>query len=270
MSFFSIYKLEIVETIAITMTIIFYISPIKMIINLYKTKDTRKTPFLLYIFTIFTCLSNAVYGVQIHAPPIWMTNLFGALLFVIFLAISIYYCTFSYNMKLSLIIGLYCYVIIHSFVSFNYFNQIINGKITIMSNILMNIAPLHQVYLTIKYNDVGYIDIWVATGLIISNYAWGHYGILLNMNMVIIIPSLSGVFCAALQCILWFVYKDANVLCEELYNVIDLPDGDKQGDKQNYKKVPSNDNHESSLDISTDILDSSSYERSQRTSKFKV
>jgi len=219
-------QLFVVESIAIAMTLIFFISPIKMIINLYQTKDTRTTPFLLYIFTIFSSISLSVYGIQIKAKPVWVTNFFGALLFIIFLAISIYYCDISNRSKLTLILSLYCYVIVQCLISFIYINKETNGRISLVSNVLMNFTPLHQIYLTYIYNDVSYIDIWMSAGLIINNYAWAHYAILKNMNINILIPSAIGVFIALIQFILWFTLKDS--------------DNEKCNNNNSYKDVPVN------------------------------
>jgi len=207
--------IEIVETIAIGMTLVFFISPIKMMISLYYTKDTKTTPFLLYIFTTFTCLTTSVYGIQIHAPPIWVTNIIGGVLFVMFLAISIYYCSFTNKQKLALILSLYIYVILHCYISFKFISKENNGLISMISNTVNNFAPMHQIYLTYVHDDISYIDIWVTSGLIISNYAWGHYAVLINMNMYILLPSIFGVFVALMQFILWFIFNRNTALKEE-------------------------------------------------------
>ena len=199
--------IDFIEFTAICITYMFYISPIKKTIEVCRTMDTSSIPYLLYLFAVFNCNSWSVYGLQIKAAEIWLSNMPGSILFTIFIFLSILFRPMKDHYKFLLIIGISIFYGGQIYFFYNFVPSGIVGFIALISNILMNLTPIHQIYQVIKYNSNEYIDLWIASAIVINSCAWMTYAILANM-INIFIPSCEGFIVAVSQIIVWSFFEN--------------------------------------------------------------
>jgi solute carrier family 50 protein (sugar transporter) len=206
--------LTVVGFIANIMSIIFYIAPTMIIIDLCKTKDWKKVPYLMFSFTILNCLFWFIYGFQKNFWAVYLNNGIGIVLNSIYLCIFI-----SHVPDLSLTMKIIMNIFVITFnVTFivNFFlfvkNVEIAGTIAMIFNILMFFSSLQKIVEVFAYRDNSYIPFLTIVSLMFACALWLLYGILQKMNMYLVIPNSLGLTISLFQVILWFIFNHPDEL----------------------------------------------------------
>lgn len=222
-----------------SISIIFFFMPTVMIINMFKTKDTSKIPYLLFLFTILNCLFWLIYGIKNNAWPIWLCNGCGVLTNVIFMTAFLTALNKELFMRLFFIALLYT-SLFSIFTFFNtYTNDKTNGTIAMIMNILMFAAPLQKIGTVFKNKDNSYIPIWISVILSINCVIWCSYGYLQNINLYVMIPNFLGLLLSILQICLWFKFRQRDSEKNTLRKSNDysnIPDEDPEVNEQTLTK----------------------------------
>lgn len=201
------FKLRLVEIVSVTSTYLFFLSPIKLMYEVMFTKDVNSVPFALFFFTNLNCICWSVYGIQIKSTPLWLTNIPGALLFLTFILIGICYSNIGSNEKITYSLALLALSILQFYLQYTYLKPTINGLISNLANDIMNLSPLIQVYQSYIYKSNIFNDIWIVIGLLFCNFFWGYYGILINYDWNILIPSIIAIIVGLMQVLCWAYYN---------------------------------------------------------------
>jgi solute carrier family 50 protein (sugar transporter) len=192
--------------------ILCFIIPITMMIELYKSKDTSKIPYLLFIFTILNCEFWAIYGLKINAWPIWLCNSLGIVTNCFFLTMFFIYLNITNNTKIVYISTLYVSFVLSFGITYIFVdNYKLIGFIAMIMNILMYAAPLQKLLEVINKKDSSYIPIWVTLTFAISSCIWISYGYFKERDLYIIIPNSIGLTICLIQIILFFVFRKQKI-----------------------------------------------------------
>jgi uncharacterized protein with PQ loop repeat len=208
---------DILGALGNAFSIIFFIIPITMMIDVYKTKSTEKVPYLLFLFTILNCGLWTIYGIKINAWPLIACNTLGIITNHIFLTIFIAYLNLSLVKRVLLTICLY----ITSIVMFTCFYIFIEdpkffGSVAMVMNICMFVSPLQNLHRVIQLKDNSYIPIWISITLIFNCLCWVLYGYFKDIDAFVIVPNAIGLVLAFIQVILWFIFKKSDDEYNEL------------------------------------------------------
>jgi len=207
---------QLVGIIATVITQIFWISPIKGVINLYKTHDTSAIPYLLYTFTIINCNCWVIYGFQLNEFPIWSANITGLICFLIFMTFYIAFQTIKLHNKIFLVSLLYFSVFSHFYCFYYYLTSDIVGKLALIANIIMFLSPIYQIYLALSTMNNKYIDFLINLATLLCSSIWVVYGILKDRNYNIIYPNVIGFVVAILQMLTWLRVKYSEEVYEQI------------------------------------------------------
>lgn len=191
-------------------TALFFISPATIVLNMLKTHDTTKIPYLFFLFTNINCLFCFIYGININSWPIYSNNLLGIIANTMYLSIYIMNLdNFSSKLKALLIMS----IILFCIITFSFFmifvkESNITGSIAMIFNIIMNLSQLQKIKEVFLYRDNSYIPLFTILCLFIQSILWTTIGILSNYNMFIIIPNILGVLLALMQIFIWFYFDN--------------------------------------------------------------
>jgi solute carrier family 50 protein (sugar transporter) len=189
--------------------ILFFIIPLTVIIEVYKTGKTDKVPYLLFLFTILNCEFWTLYGVKENAWPLIACNVIGIITNHIFLTVYFIYLNIV-TFKKILFIGLLYFTFILSFTSFYILvkDSKFFGTIAMIMNICMFVAPLQNLNKVVKLKDNSYIPIWISMTLVFNCTVWSLYGYFKDVDLYVMIPNILGLLLAVLQVVLWFKYRN--------------------------------------------------------------
>ena len=209
------YTLVFLGIIGNILSIIFFLSPILIMVNLIKTGETKTVPSLLFMFTLLNCELWFIYGVQEDSWEIYICNFLGLLLNTIYLNL---FCVYLKNMKTKILYIVLEYTIIT--VILFYFMYIVKSKsvtglLAMIFNIFMYLSPMQKTYEVFKFKTNIYIPLSTILSLIACSALWMTVGILMN-NINIIIPNVIGQVIGLFQMILYFYFRDKTT--EDNYN----------------------------------------------------
>jgi solute carrier family 50 protein (sugar transporter) len=216
----SMSALPIIALAANISAILFYISPIHIIMNLIKTKETKTVPYLLFLFTILNCELWVIYGFQDYSWEIYFNNSIGMVMNTIYITIFIFYLG-DIRKKLVFLISIYGMIAI----VFVYLMQVIavkkiTGLLAMILNIFMFLSPLQKSYEVFKYKTNIYIPLYLVISMLICTSLWIAVGILKNNDIFIIVPNSIGLGISLLQTLLFYIFRDTSVKLEkDLENV---------------------------------------------------
>lgn len=210
-------------------SILFFIIPITIMLELYRSKDTSKIPYLLFIFTILNCEFWCIYGIKIDAWPVWLCNSVGLVTNHIYITMYFIYLNVSVNRKIFFIAGLYASFVISFSIVFIFVDNIkIIGNIAMIWNILMFAAPLQKLVEVIKKKDSSFIPIWVSATMVFCSIIWIAYGYFKERDTFIIIPNSIGLTICVIQVVLYFIFKKP---IKEITNSDEIDLKDKEYEK---------------------------------------
>lgn len=208
------------------LSIVFYISPTMLIIDLCRTKDTSKIPYWMFIFTILNCLFWFIYGVQKGFWAVYLNNGLGLVMNLIYLCIFISHCqnlSLSTRWLLNILAFGFSAGFIASFIIF-VTNVEVAGTVAMVFNICMFFSSLQKIADVFKYRDNTYIPFIPIVCLMMASTIWLLYGILQGMNMYLIIPNSIGLTISLFQVILWYVFNYPESMREKQANTQEDPD----------------------------------------------
>ena len=194
------------------MAIVFFLSPIYLMIELFKNKETKKIPYLLFIGTILNCLYWVIYGLQSQIWAVYVCNGIGLVLNTVYLCIFLFFLEelqLFLKYILSIMVVLFSVLNISIFMLFNP-NKSIAGTIAMVFNIIMFIATLQKISEVFIYKDNSYIPFPTILSCILSSFLWLLFGVLQNLNWYIIIPNFIGVSLGVFQLVLWFIFNNSD------------------------------------------------------------
>lgn len=190
-------------------TIIFFFLPSYMMIELCKTKDSSKIPWLLFIFTILNCEFWMIYGIKLNAWPIYVSNGVGIVTNTIYITIFLI-CLKDEELwkRIFLIFIIYGTFLLTFFAFVTYSLDIkLIGGIALVMNMLLYAAPLQKLSEVFIKKDNSYINIWIALCLSLNSFTWFSYGFFKSRDYFIMIPNLFGFILNLFQIYIWLKYK---------------------------------------------------------------
>ena len=206
--------LTVVGFCANIVSIVFYIAPTMIIVDLFRTKDTSRVPWLLFCGTIGNCLFFTIYGLQ-KGPTFWavyLNNGIGCALNLIYLVIFILFLeqhNLAVRISFSIFLVAGCATIMASFLLIIK-NSNITGSIAMVFNFLMFFTSLQKIFDVFQYKDNSYIPMFTIVSLLCSSFLWMSYGFLQSVNIYLIAPNMLGFVISLFQVVLWFVYNNPN------------------------------------------------------------
>lgn len=187
--------------------LVFSILPLYLIIDMWKTKNTEKIPYFLFIFSLLNCVFWMAYGIIENKWPIYVGNGIGTLTSCFYLFNFLIYYFEETSKKILLIMMIVLCTFLLFFLLLSYKNEKVIGIIACIMNTLMYISPLQKINEVFKYNDNSYIPIWISILIVVNCIFWVGYGILQNFNLYLIIPNGLGILVGIIQIIIWFRFK---------------------------------------------------------------
>ena len=190
-------------------TIIFFFLPVFMMIDLCKTKDSSKIPWLLFIFTILNCEFWMIYGIKLNAWPIYVSNGVGIVTNTFYITIFLI-CLKDEELwkRIFFIFTIHGTFLLTFFAFVTYSHDIkLIGGIALVMNMLLYASPLQKLSEVFEKKDNSYINIWIALCLSLNSFTWFSYGFVKSRDYFIMIPNLFGFILNIFQIYIWFKYR---------------------------------------------------------------
>ena len=201
--------LDILGFLANVSALMFFISPLLMMIELAKTKETKKIPYFIFVGAILNCLFWLIYGIQKNLWPVYFCNGVGLFLNNVFLIMFIFYVQ-EINALLRIIINVFIIsfnaLMIFIFLLFVQ-NTSIAGSIAMGFNIIMFVATLQKIIEVFQFKDNSYIPFSTIVSLLICTSLWTLYGIF-QKDLYLVVPNGIGLVLALFQFVLWFIFNN--------------------------------------------------------------
>ena len=221
-----------------TLAILFFLSPITIIVNLIKTKDNSKIPYLLFISVIINCQLYVIYGLKISVFFVWFCNMIGFVLNLFYLIMYIEFCDYSRCKKIMLNFSCLFYLLISTYLMFTFKNNQDHIALAAMIiNIISFVTPLQKISEVMKTKDNTYIPIGVSICLLLNCIFWCLFGMCKNFNYYIIIPNFIGIILACAQIIIYIIYESMKIKTHDRLEKQDNNTSDEENLKEEGKKV---------------------------------
>ena len=207
--------------VGVTVSIIFFASPITKYIQLLKKKaDYREINIIIIIGNYISSIVWLIYGFQIKIDQIKVCYSIGSLISLIWIWIYLVQMGKT-KMRRTLIFTMI--LTSSTFALFIVLIGIINdkkviGEICFIVCSLSYISPTQLLIKVLNSKDYKKIPIYSAIISAVGYFSWSLFG-LFNINATIIIPNIVGLGFALAQIILYKVYKDKKPLAEEIGNI---------------------------------------------------
>lgn len=218
------------------LAIVFFIVPAFNIVELCRTKDVSKIPWILFIFTILNCEYWSIYGLKVKAWPIYVCNSIGIFTNHIYLSVYIFYLDYKFGLKSILILVLYAtslaiFIISYILIS----NAQLVGSIAMIMNIFMFFSPLQNIAKVFELKDNSFIPIEISVCLVLNCITWLTYGILKKVDYFIIIPNGIGLIINLYQIYLWFKFNKNRELSKRNIHNSNSSDEELNKKEENYR-----------------------------------
>lgn len=202
---------EIFGWVGTVIAIYFFTAPIVLIIQLIRSKITYKDiPGLLLIFSLINCILWADYGLKSKLIQVYVCNISGSLITLVWSIIFIIYFSEKKISKSFILITLYIVLLsAFSFIFYYIISPKITGYAAMIFNVLMFASPGEKILTVIKTGNYNLIPIFSTLGGFLCSGCSIIYGIYL-VDWNIIIPNSLGLLFAILQAIFYFIYKKKN------------------------------------------------------------
>ena len=207
--------------VGVTVSIIFFASPITKYIQLLKKKaDYKEINIIIIIGNYISSIVWLIYGFQIKTDQIKVCYSIGSLISLIWIWIYLVQMGKT-KMRRTLIFTMI--LTSSTFALFIVLIGIINdkkviGEICFIVCSLSYISPTQLLIKVLNSKDYKKIPIYSAIISAVGYFSWSLFG-LFNINATIIIPNIVGLGFALAQIILYKVYKDKKPLAEEIGNI---------------------------------------------------
>ncbi len=198
----------------------FFFAPLFPIIKILKGKLAYKdAPYILLMISLLNCILWIVYGLLINDFKIYLNNIIGSGMTLIWITIYIIIivkkkCCFAFGFIFLLII-----LVVGITISFYLFVPFdIIGYVVISASILVYAAPGEKIYNVIKTHNYKVIPIFSTIGGFFCTLCWVMYGIYQN-DYKIYAPNGAGLFFAVIQILFYLIYY-----CKRKKEMPDFPE----------------------------------------------
>lgn len=219
--------------------------PIADVMEIYKTKQTEKFPYMVFISFILNSFCWAAYGFKINSPAVYASCLYSLPANLIYLIIYIISTKLSTKKK-QLLISFSVFSIFAMYeacVLFN-FSKDTYGSTGVIINMFAILTTVQKVKSAIDLQDYGYIPIRLVIFVLMNSSLWVTYAVLVGWDMYIFAPNFLGVTLSSFQIILYFYLLNLkHNIKKSQYTRLDK-EGEKLEDKRSQKSNYLNDTYD--------------------------
>lgn len=185
----------------ITMTA--YISPIPVVLEAVRSLNSQNLPLQVFQSQAVCNILSICYGIQITNAAVLITNMFGVMMQILFLAADHYvrmsntgWLTFAIKLSVAFNVGLYVFAVITPI-------NILGHFITAF-NIILFAAPLAKLGTILRTRNASSLPTGMTCISGVNNGVWTLYALLIE-DMVVLLPSVLGFLLSTFQVlvILW-------------------------------------------------------------------
>lgn len=163
-------------------------------------------PGVTLCMSYLSCILWKVYGFQDRTLQVYVANLEGELLTLIWVIIYlIFFMKRNFFKSLGICILYIAVATGLDFLFYRVFSQEVVGWTANVFNVLMYAAPGEKIIRIIKTKNFKLLPIWSSSASIISTTCWMSFGIL-KKDIKLIVPNALGLFFAILQCTVYIIY----------------------------------------------------------------
>lgn len=189
------------------LSILSYMSPITAVLSMIRNSDVSTFPIAVIMAQAAQNVACAAYGIQIRDDPFFISSAVGLVFQLIWLTAyftiarrrprgtkslyRIHPIVASVGMTISMVVVVYALTIAS-------IDAV--GTISCGMTLLLCVSPLATLGVVVRSRNSASIPIPMSVIMLLSNIAWGIYGILLKDNFIIL-PSLLGVIITVFQLI---------------------------------------------------------------------
>lgn len=203
--------LIILGYIANILSVILYLCPISIMVDMIKTKNTDKIAWMVFLSTILTCQFWVIYSLKIKDKPIFISNVSGFIINQVYLILfTIYLENTNFLLKsLYIILQLFSFQSVTLVFHFYVTNKELCGIIACIMRVYLFASPIQKIREVYKHKDNTYIPIHIAVTLFLICVNWTIYAILLRkLDWFIFIPNGLGVLLSTFSIYVWFIFKE--------------------------------------------------------------
>lgn len=184
---------DIVGPIGSTLALFFFLTPGVLMYSLHKrTVEPSKVPYVIMMANIMNCVLWFAYGLQIKNLSVWLCNMVGGILNLIW--ISIFWCYFFQKLaqQFFTIVGTFIFTGAVFAIFYYAINiEIVSGITACVFNVIMYAAPGQNTLLVIKTKNYTLIPFSTTLVGLLCSIDWLLFGLIgmQRMDYTIIIPN---------------------------------------------------------------------------------
>lgn len=202
---------NIFSSIALVCTITLFTIPYWDLKEIYRTKETDKFPYLLFVNFAIQCYFWAWYGILISSTSVILCNSYGLVTNTGFIIVFILCTNLEENYKKAIIGGIIVVIGILLYISFSFqISKSIYGSIALVFNILAMLSSGQKIRDAMEHKDISYIPIKIVLIVLLNSSMWMIYGILIGWDLFIITPNVIGISVSVFQLYLFKLYDTNN------------------------------------------------------------
>ncbi|KAI7755084.1 hypothetical protein M8C21_026756 [Ambrosia artemisiifolia] len=205
-----------------------FLAPLPTFYKVYKKKSTEGYQSVPYVVGLFSAMLWIYYALLKPNMMLLITiNSVGCFIQTFYICFFLFYATKKARIESLKLIGLIIVVGFGLIVGLTQFlangaNRVtIVGWICLVFSLGVFVAPMCIVRQVIKTKSVEYMPILLSVALTFNAITWFFYGLLLH-DFNIAIPNVLGFTFGLLQIILYFVYKNKKIVCNEKVSAIEI------------------------------------------------
>lgn len=203
---------DIISYLCISSSLLFYLSPFTEILEVFKTRDISKQPYLLYIITIINCTANLIWAFKANIWEVLLTNSVGLIATWFFISVYVYYKSKNVLEMLYSFASIYTSsMLLFGFIYLSIEDVDSLAGLGALINIGISLSTLTNLSSACLFKDRTYIPFTICCFLLLNSILWTFLGIVKSWSLVVLSPSIVGVVLSILQIVSYFVlpYKEA-------------------------------------------------------------
>jgi solute carrier family 50 protein (sugar transporter) len=198
-------QISMLSVLCPLLSILSYMSPITAVIWMVKNGDESQFPVIVILAQALQNIACGAYGLQISDDPFFLSSAIGLVFQLIWL--TLYYSVGRRRYTESIPdlhpIG-FSTLVASSMIGLVFLLSLMNtnivGMLSTILTTLLCISPLATLGIVVRSRNSATIPIPMSLVMLVTNIAWGIYGILLSDNYIFF-PSLIGVIITVFQLI---------------------------------------------------------------------
>lgn len=218
---------QIISLLGSISVIIMFTIPYKDIMEIYKTKNADKFPFLVLIVTIINTFFFSLYGLQTNQLGVIIPNGYGLVLNSIFWIIYVFCLDISLKTKTIITVGTIASIpIAFNLWMWGNISKEVTGYFCLLLSLSLGASPMQNLTKSLAERDYSYIPIRIVAVMLNSAILYLIYSILV-FDKILIICNIWGILTSSFQIIIYLKLKrevqNANKAanCEQAYQTID-------------------------------------------------